>query len=64
MGELKCRPSEWELEDKVRCYPTVRGDSERRWRDLVGAAADEEPGQQSSWPGFARISCKSLWPTR
>ena len=30
MGELKCGPFELDLEDKVRLYPSVGSDSQRR----------------------------------
>ena len=61
MGELKCGPFELDLEDKVRLYPSVGSDSQRRELDRVETAPDKEPGDPSSWPGFAWISCNSLW---
>lgn len=61
MGELKCGPFELDLEDKVRLYPSVGSDSQRRELDRVETATDKEPGDPSSWPGFAQISCNSLW---
>ena len=53
MGELKCGPFELDLEDKVRLYPSVGSDSQRRELDRVETSPDKEPGDPSSWPGFA-----------
>lgn len=60
MGELKCRPFELDLEDKVRFCPIVGDDSWRRWLDTVETAADKEPGDPSSWPRFAGKGCNSF----